>query len=88
MHVVFITTELATSQNPSGGLASFTANMARIFAANGHKVTILLVLTKDEEMTFDNNITLIKIFVKKAVWEMLDKITKLCMSGPDVCLEI
>lgn len=81
MHVVFVTTELATSQNPSGGLASFTANMARIFAANGHKVTILLVLTKDEEMTFDNNISLIKISVKKAIWEMLDKITKLCMLG-------
>ena len=55
MHIVFVTTELATAGNSSGGLASFTANMARIFAANGHRVTILLAAVKEEKLVFDDS---------------------------------
>ena len=38
MHVVFVTNELASTNNASYGLATFTANIARIFRDNGHYV--------------------------------------------------
>lgn len=79
MHVVFVTTELATADNASGGLASFTANMARIFAARGHKVTILLATLKEQNIEFDNNILLETTYVSKAIWNLCDKISKACI---------
>lgn len=78
MHIVFVTVELATENNASGGLASFTANMARIFAQNGHKVTILVVTTKEEKLVFDNNITVKSIYVRKKLWDLFDCISKIC----------
>lgn len=72
MHLVIVTTELATSNHSSGGLASFTANIARIFKRNGHKVTIILVTTKKEEVIFDEDICLHNVYVKKNIWERLD----------------
>lgn len=76
MHIVFVTTELATAGNSSGGLASFTANMARIFAANGHRVTILLAAVKEEKLVFDDNIVLEVTYIKKSMWDMFNKTAK------------
>jgi glycosyltransferase involved in cell wall biosynthesis len=73
MHIVFVTTELATSNNPSGGLASFMANMARIFASKGHKVTMIVSSVKEQELVFDAEVTLNSIYVDKKLWEMFDK---------------
>ncbi len=42
MHLVLITNELATADCSSGELPSFTANIARIFRRNRHKVSITL----------------------------------------------
>ena len=67
MHIVFATVELATANNASGGLASFTANMARIFAENGHKVTVLVAATKDEKLKFDENIAVETTYITKSV---------------------
>lgn len=78
MHIVFVTVELATANNSSGGLASFTANMGRIFAANGHKVTILVVTTKEENLVIDNNIEVRSIYVKKTLWNLFDQVSKIC----------
>ena len=75
MHIVFVTTELATSSNSSGGLASFTANMARIFVKNGHKVTIILSTLKEIDMTFDDNISLECINVEKKVWNRFNEVS-------------
>lgn len=81
MHIVFVTTELATTKNSSGGLASFIANMARIFSAKGHKVTIVLSDIKEKQLEFDNNIELHTMFVKKTVWKIFDMIAKVCAFG-------
>lgn len=81
MHIVYVTTELATLHNASGGLASFTANMARIFLENGHNVTILLVTTRDDKIEFDEECSLFTVFVSKTVWNMLNNITKFCAFG-------
>ncbi len=69
MHLVIITDELATSSNSSGGLASFSANLARIFKRNGHKVTIILVTTCENKIVFDEGIDLQNVYVEKAMWD-------------------
>lgn len=81
MHIVFVTVELATANNSSGGLASFTANMARIFAANGHKVTILVVTSKEEKLVFDDNIEVRSLYVPKKRWDLFDRLSKICTFG-------
>ena len=83
MHIVFVTNELATEKNASGGLASFTANMARIFAAKGHRVSIILFSTKEIDLTFDPDIALINVFVEKKVWQRTDKFAKIIGIGKD-----
>lgn len=72
MHLMVVTNELATSNNSSGGLASFSANLARIFKKNGHEVTILLVTTQENEITFDEGIDLYNVYVEKTMWDKLD----------------
>lgn len=81
MHIVFVTTELATTNNSSGGLASFTANIARIFATKGHEVEIILVTTKEENLVFDDNIKIESVFVRKKVWNRINKVAKICAFG-------
>lgn len=53
MHVVFVTNELASSNNSSGGLANFTANFAHIFKEKGNKVSIILASTKGVNINVD-----------------------------------
>ncbi len=79
MNIVFVTVELATAENSSGGLASFTANIARIFAQNGHQVTILLVTSKEMQLVFDDSINVKSIYIKKKIWDFFDKTAK-CLS--------
>ena len=74
MHLVIVTNELATADCSSGGLASFTANLARIFKRNGHKVSVILVTTKKDSMTFDKDIPLYNVYVEKNIWDELDSI--------------
>lgn len=69
MHLLILTTELAAAGCSPGGLGSFSANLARIFQENGHRVTILLVTTKEKEVVFDEGIDLQKIYVEKALWD-------------------
>lgn len=76
MHLVIVTNELASSNCSSGGLASFTANMARIFKSNGHKVTVILVTTGKEEIVFDEDICLHNVFLEKDAWERFDSIAE------------
>lgn len=73
MHIVFVTTELATSHNSTGGLASFTANMARIFYQHGHDVTIVAATTKEENLEFDTGISLVTSHVEMERWKSMDR---------------
>lgn len=72
MHIAVVTTELATEVHSSGGLASFTANLARIFRQEGHEVSIILVTTKEERLAFDEGILLENVYVEKALWDKFD----------------
>lgn len=74
MHLVIVTSELASLDAPSGGLATFTANLARIFRRNGHRVSIILVTTKKAHITFDEDISMYDIYVEKSIWDRFDNI--------------
>lgn len=76
MHIIFVTTELAAKNVSSGGLATFTANIARIFFQYGNKVGIFLVTTKEQYMEFDEGIYLKNIYIEKNDWDEYDIISK------------
>lgn len=77
MHIVYVTTELATKSNSSGGLASYVANMSRVFAAHGHKVTIVLVTTKELTVEFEPEIEVINVFVEKSKWDEISNVAEM-----------
>ena len=77
MNMVFVSSELATDKNVSGGLASFTANMARIFTQNGHKVTIVLSTVSEFNITFDENIRVVNSYVPLHTWERIDRLARI-----------
>lgn len=74
-HIVFVTTELAAKTRPSGGLASFTANMAQILAEKGYKVTVILVTSREENVELGNGICVENIYVRKSLWNFADKLS-------------
>lgn len=76
MHIVFVTTELAGFNHSSGGLASFTANMARIFAEHGHHVSVVLSATRKEHIELGNHIVVRSSYIPMQTWTKMDKIAK------------
>lgn len=76
MHIVFVTTELAADNHPSGGLGSFSANIAKNFSENGHKVTIIWASVKKENVKVDKGVDLQVTYIKKALWNVLDQTAK------------
>lgn len=80
MHIVFVTTELATDNHPAGGLGSFSANIAKIFNENGHKVTVILASVKEENVTMDKNINLRTLYIKKPLWNCFDQVARVLAS--------
>lgn len=84
MHIVFVTTELATKNNPTGGLGTFIANIARIFTTKGHKVQILVVSTKNQIIEFDENVNIENIFIPMNEWEKINKMAQMASDGNNV----
>lgn len=74
MHIVYVTTELETKNNPSGGLASYTANMAEIFAEKGNKVSVIVVTTKETHYDSFNCCKVYNVYIQKDEWNNLDHI--------------
>lgn len=77
MNIVFVTTELASHNNSAGGLASFTANIAKIFAENGHHVSIVIATTKEQQIEFEQDIAVIPLYVPMKKWIKMDKVSKI-----------
>ena len=77
MHLVIVTCELATANHTAYGLASFTANLARIFRGKGHKVTVVVAATKDEHLIFDEDISLKTTYLEKKLWDEYDAIGRM-----------
>lgn len=76
MNIVFVTTELAAANNASGGLATFTANIAKIFARNGHQVSIVLASTQEVQIEFEENISIFSLYIPMKKWIRMDKVSK------------
>ena len=72
MHIVFVTTELASANTVAGGLATFTANMAHIFKENGHRVSIILASTKEIVPNIEDGIHLYPFHVPMKTWKRMD----------------
>lgn len=77
MNIIFVTNEFDTAEKSFGGLATFTANIARLFYKNGHKVRILMVSTKEEPREFDEGIPIENVFLKKEDWEKLKQVAEI-----------
>lgn len=88
MHIVYVTSELATKNNSSGGLATYVANISRIFRSRGHEVTIILVTTKEQDLDFDDNINLINVYVEKKRWDELFTVANLLMDSNSTSVDI
>lgn len=88
MNIVFVTYQLASRNISSDGVASFSANIARIFAENGHRVFIVLASTKELHVEFQEDINLISLYVPMEKWIKMDKISKvlcrICKESEDV----
>lgn len=77
MHVIFVTSEIPTKDNYGGGLATFTANIAEIFAKKGNQVEILYVTTKDQHVEYDCSVEVKNIFIKMSDWEVYDNVSRI-----------
>lgn len=88
MNIVFVTNELALFNNSSGGAASFTSNMARIFAEQGHRVSIVLASTKEMHVELQKDIDIISLYVPMKKWTEMDKLSKvlcrMCKEDKDI----
>lgn len=76
MHIVFVTTELATKDFATGGLGTFTANMAEVFYFHGHEVEIIVATSRKTELSL-GALPVHNIFVEKNEWDIFDEISKL-----------
>lgn len=72
MHIVFVTKEFSTKDHVAYGLASYTANMARMFSDYGHKVTVIAANTKEISMTPDCKMELINLYVPMKKWKQMN----------------
>ena len=88
MHVVFVTNELASTNNASYGLATFTANIARIFRDNGHYVEIILVTTKENDLEFDKTVPVHKFHIPLSDWMEYDYIAHLYTNDENKVAEL
>ena len=77
MHIVFVTSELPTTENYGGGLASFTVNIAQIFKDHGNKVEIIYVTTKDTDVECDCSVEIRNIYIAKSDWDTYDAVSKI-----------
>ncbi len=77
MHIVYVTIELETKDTPSGGLASYTANMARIFSDRGNTVSIIVVTTKETQYDSLKGCKVYNVYIPKEEWTNLDSLAHL-----------
>lgn len=77
MHIVFVTSEIPKKNNYGGGLATFTANIAKIFASKGNQVEILYVTTKPQEEDYDCEVEVRNVYIKKSDWDVYDNVSRI-----------
>lgn len=61
MHIVFATVEFVTEGMGDGGLANYLMKASRIFAAHGHRVTIVVSSGSNEAFEYKPNIRVVRV---------------------------
>lgn len=61
MHIAIATTEFITEKNTGAGLASYTANLARLLRDHGHMISIFILGPEDKEIPFEEDIMVYRI---------------------------
>lgn len=61
MHIVFATVEFVTEGMGDGGLANYLMKASRIFAAHGHRVTIVVSSGSNEAFEYKTNIRVVRV---------------------------
>lgn len=83
MHIIFVTSEMPTKENYRGGLATFTVNIAEIFAAKDNQVEILHVTTKEEKEEYECTVRVKNIYIDKQEWNVYDDVSKIYCIGEE-----
>ena len=61
MHVAIVTTEFVTEKSYAGGLANYSANLARMLRENKNAVSVFTISDKDEMFVWENGIQIYRI---------------------------
>lgn len=61
MHIAIATTEFVTEKTFSGGLANYSANLARMLSEHGHDVSVFVISSCDEEILWKNKINVYRV---------------------------
>ena len=77
MHIIFITPEMPTKEDYGGGLATFTTNIAEIFAAHGNRVEIIHVTTIEQRVEYDCKVEVRNIYIPKKEWQVYSDVSQL-----------
>lgn len=67
MHIAIATTEFMTEPSFSGGLANFSANLARILRNHGHQVDVFVVSDREETIIWRDDICIHRVYYSKDI---------------------
>lgn len=61
MHIVIATTEFVTEKTVKGGLANYSANLAKMLKQHGHEVSVFTISSVNEELFWEENIKIYRV---------------------------
>ncbi len=61
MHIAIASTEFVTEKTYSGGLANYSANLARLLRKHGHDVSVFVLSSMNEEFIWNENIKVYRV---------------------------
>lgn len=76
MHIAFATTEFVTEKGYDGGLANYLDKAGRIFAEQGHQVTIVVFSDSNQTIEYGKNIRVVRVLQGTAEIEYILKYIK------------
>lgn len=61
MHIAIATREFVTEKTFGGGLANYSANLARLLKIHGNEVSVFVLSTKNEDFTWEKGIKIYRV---------------------------
>lgn len=72
MHIVIATAEFITEKNFSGGLATYTSNLARMLYKNGNMVSVVTISSEEGKTAWENGINVYRVRYEESPKKILD----------------